>query len=187
MSISATTGRRAVPCRTLAQYLELLLGRLGEADPAAVGRIRQVVGPRRARITLDEESVDVSFAGDRFVVEPAGPVAVSGAGATTRAVVLDLLDGFREVTAAVLDGDLELAGTVEDVAAIGQAIELLIDASVRAPALQALARDFRDDPCRPPSPSPPPPRRLSPRRTPFYPDAPIPTELAVLRRRDLLP
>ena len=137
MSISATSARRAVPYRTLAQYLELLLGRLGEADPAGVARIREIVGPRRARITLDEESVDISFEGDRFVVQPPAAAIVSGSGATTRTVVLDLLDGFREVTAAILDGDLELTGTVEDVSAIGQAIDVLIEAAVHVPQVVA--------------------------------------------------
>ena len=185
MSIEALPIRHSVPCRTLAEYLQLLLARLGAGEPAAAVRIREVVGARRARITLDAESADIFFAADgSFHAEP--PVgAVAGTGTTSRAVVLALLDGYEEVTTAVLDGELELTGTVEDVAAIGQAIEILIDASTRVPPLQELARDFRDDPCRPS----PPARVGGPplRRTPFYPDPPDPRERELLRRLDLLP
>jgi hypothetical protein len=103
----------------------------------------------------------------------------------TRVSALDLLDGYTEVTTAILDGALEVAGRVEDIARIGQAIEILLDGAVRAPALQDLGRDFRDDPCRPQRPA-----RSSgsvERRAPFYPDAPRPEELALLARLDLLP
>jgi hypothetical protein len=136
--------------------------------------------------------VDVAFAADgRIVAKPAAgpagtrPGTVDGAGSTTRATVLAMLDGYLEVSAAVLDGELELIGALDDVARIGQAIEILLDGAVRAPALQALARDFRDDPCRPAIPV----RAGGParRRTTFYPDAPPPDELALFARLDLLP
>jgi len=185
MSIDALPTRRVVPCRTLAEYLQLLLARLAAGEPAAAARIREVVGARRARITLDAESADVFFADDgTFHVEPPAG-AVAGTGTTFRGVVLDLLDGYEEVTTAVLDGELELTGTVEDVAAIGQAIEIVIDSATRVPPLQELARDFRDDPCRPSSPA----RLGGPplRRTPFYPDPPDARERELLRRLDLLP
>lgn len=188
MSISALPGSRAAPCRTLAEYVTLLVARLAEAEPEGAARIRAIVGGRSARFTLGAESVQVAFEPDgslRVAPDGGSGGAVDGAGATSRATTLQLLDGYREVTAAVLDGELELMGSVDDVAAMGQAIEVLLDASTRIPALQELARDFRDDPCRPATA----PRRAGPipRRTPYYPDPPDAAERALLRRLDLLP
>jgi hypothetical protein len=177
----------ATPCRTLAEYVRELVARLGAADAAALERLRRVVGTRRARITLDDETVVVSL-GRRGVIvralrRAAGGRVVDGVGRTDRATTLDVLGGYCEVTEAVLSGHLELSGTVDAVARMGQAIELLLDVATRAPALQALARDFVDDPCRAPAPA---------RRPP--PDAPAPfvgppsaAERALLARHDLLP
>jgi hypothetical protein len=98
---------------------------------------------------------------------------------------LDLLDGYLEVTAAVLDGALEVVGDIPAIVAIGQALEILLDGAARIPSLQLLARDFRDDPCRPAPPSHP----AGPigRRTPFYPDPPTVEERRLLAKLDLLP
>ena len=145
------------PCRTLAEYVGELVRRLGDADPAALERMRAVVDGRRARIVLDDEAVDVAFAGAELRVEPAGEGAVDGTGVTDRATTLELLDGYLEVTDAILDGRLDVTGGVDDVERMFGAIEILLDVAARAPALQDLAADYRADPCRAPRRSPPPP------------------------------
>jgi hypothetical protein len=157
--------------------------RLGQADPAALDRMRRTVGHRRARIRLDDEAVDVWFDpdGGLRVGEPAGEV--EGEGATDRGTVLDLLDGYVEVTDAILDGRLRVFGAVDEIARMFAAIEILLDGSARAPALQRLARDFRDDPARRP---PGPPVRRS-RARPWHPTGPDADELALLARLDVLP
>lgn len=171
------------PCRTLGDYVAELALRLGQADPAALERMRAAVGSRRARIRLDEEAVDAEFGagGGLLVTDPAGEV--DGEGAADRATVLDLLDGHVEVEDAILDGRLHVTGAVDDVARIFAAIEILLDGSARAPALQRLARDFRADPCRPP----PEPAVGRSRPAPWHPTGPDPDELALLARLDLLP
>jgi hypothetical protein len=157
--------------------------RLGEADPAAVERMRRTVGARRARLRLDDEAVDVWFEPDGLRVEPPGDEPVDGEGETDRATVLDLLDGHLEVTDAILDGRLRVSGAVDEIARMFAAIEILLDGSARAPALQRLARDFRDDPSREP---PPAPHRRS-RRGPWHPQGPDDAELELLARLGLLP
>src|SRR5687768_15678353 len=143
--------------RTLGEYVAELVRRMGEADPAALERMRRTVGGRRARFRLDDEAVDVWFEPDGLrVEEPAGDV--DGEGQTDRGTVLDLLDGYLEVTDAILDGRLRVFGAVDEIARMFAAIEILLDCSARAPALQRLARDFRDDPARQP---PEAPRRRS--------------------------
>ena len=148
-------------------------------------RIRRVVGKRRARITLDEESVEVFFHRGRLRVEDAGGDVVDGTGRTSRETTLDLMGGYVEVTSAILDGGLELTGTADAVVRMATVLELLIDGATRVPALQQLARDFRNDPSRPrPSARTAGPLR---RTTRFYPDRPGEQERRVLARCDLLP
>jgi hypothetical protein len=165
------------PCRTLAEYVTELIGRLGAADPAALERMRAVIDGRRARIVLDDEAVDVGFADGALRVEPAGAGAVDGTGVTDRATTLELLDGYLEVTDAILDGRLDVTGGVDDVERMFGAVEILLDVAARTPALQDLAADYRADPCREPRRAPPPP-----------PPAPAgETERTVLDRLGLLP
>jgi hypothetical protein len=176
---------RVIPCRSLGEYINRLIDGLEASDPEAAARIRLIVGDRRARIRLDEEAVDVRYEGGRLRAVAARGGAVDGEGRTTRAATLDLLDGYLEVGDAVLDGRLELIGTADDVSRMLHAVEVLLDGAARDPALQGLARDFRDDPCL----SPPVARTGGPvaRRTRFYPDRASPAEISLLARLDLLP
>lgn len=174
----------AVPCRSLGEYVAELLARLEAGEPAALARMREVVGARRARIALDAEVVEVAFTSAGWTVEPPRPGGrVDGDGGSDRAATLALLDGWLEVTDALLDGAIEARGSLEDVSRMFQAIEILLDASTRVPALQELAGDYRRDPCR----AAPTHRRERPRRTPYPPDPIGEDESAVLRRLGLLP
>jgi hypothetical protein len=165
------------PCRTLAEYVGELIRRLGVADPAALERMRVVVDGRRARIRLDDEAVDVTFADGELLVAEAGSAAPDGDGVTDRATTLELLDGYLEVTDAILDGRLDVSGTVDDVERMFLAVEILLDAAARAPALQDLAADYRADPCREPRRAPPAPAAT----------ASAESERALLGRLGLLP
>ncbi|HVL97826.1 MAG TPA: hypothetical protein VM324_00845 [Egibacteraceae bacterium] len=171
------------PHRTLGEYVGELVRRLGDADAAALARLRAVVGSRQARITLDDETVDVAFTAAGLVAAPAAAGAQpDGHGATDRATVLHLLDGYLEVTEAVLTGRLRVQASDEAAVRMLQAIEILLDASARSPALQDLARDFRSDPGRagrPTAPAPRPPTR--------YPGGRAEAEDRLLERLDLLP
>jgi hypothetical protein len=174
--------RRHPPCRSLGEYVEELVARLGSGDPAALARLRRAVGRRRARIRLDDETIEVAFANGRLAVEPPGGL-VDGEGETDRQTVLDLLDGWLEITDAILDGRLRVVGTLEAVSRMFLAIEILLDGSARLPALQELARDFRADPCRP---APGGPRSAS-RHARWYPPGVGGAEQSLLERLDLLP
>ncbi|MGH7528039.1 MAG: hypothetical protein ACREMX_15200 [Gemmatimonadales bacterium] len=177
---------RPAGCRTLAEYISELINRLGEGEPALLRRLRDVVGDRRARITLDDETVVVRFEAGRLVVLADAPeVPVAGDGACDRTTTLRLLDGYREVTEAVLEGDLRASGDIESLTRIFQAIEILLDGAARNPELQALARDYRADPCRPP-PQPALPGAGS-ARVVIDPDCLPRYERALLERLDLLP
>jgi hypothetical protein len=158
--------------------------RLGAGEPAALARLREVVAGRRARITLDDETVDVWFERGRLITRPSEEeVEVTGGGATDRLTTLDLLNGYLEVTDAILDGRLLATGEIENLARIMQAIEILLDGSTRIPALQQLARDYRVDPCRAAAAS----RVGGERRRRAALDAPADDERELLGRLGLLP
>ena len=147
--------------------VEQLLARLEEGEPARIARITQICRWPPGSIVLDEESGDVDVDAGRITVTSAGAVPVEGLGRLTRVATLDLLDGYLEVTAAVLDGALEVVGDIPAIVAIGQALEILLDGAARIPSLQLLARDFRDDPCSRPAPPSHPAGPIG-RRTPFF-------------------
>src|SRR5262245_10938153 len=185
LSISTIGSSRTVVPRSLREYVELLFSRLETSNPDAALRIRDVTGTRRARIAVDAESVEVRFDRGRLRVTNSADDPVDGAGRTTRQATLDLMDGYLEVTSAVLDGLLELTGSTDAIVRMGVVLEILIDGATRAPALQQLARDFRDDP-QYPSPA----KRLAgpvERDTRFYSDPSSDRERRLLARLDLLP
>jgi hypothetical protein len=133
--------------------------------------MREVVGRARARVVLDDEAVEVAWGPRGLTVDPVdggedvddlARAGLDGVGATDRATTLALLAGRLEVHEAVLSGRLRVRGSIGDVARIVHAIELLLDASARNPALQDLARDYREDPCREPPPRPRPPPSAPP-------------------------
>jgi hypothetical protein len=171
---------------TLGEYIRALITTLRDTHPSALTRMRGVVGDREARIVLDEEAVDVVFENGRLRVRPASADADveglhAGLGITDSATVLDLLDGYLEVADSILDGRLRVFGKPEDVLRMFLAIEILLDSSSRAPALQALALRFQTE-RRGRRPSPMPATHGS-----WYPFACQAHEHELLSRLDLLP
>lgn len=132
----------AEPRATLGEYIAVLVAEVAAAESDSAARLRHVVGDHRAVIRVDGETVLVRFDGDRLVVTEALEPA-DGYGSTDRATVLDLLAGRIEVTAAVLADRLQLTGPAQAIVRISQAIEILLDVSTRAPALQQLADRYR--------------------------------------------
>ena len=167
----------------LGEYIAALIDALGTANPAALARMRQVVGERRARIILDDEAVDISFGPASLHVQTvAAETEVNGVGETDSTTVLILLDGYLEVIDAILNGRLHVSGLPEDITRMFVAIEILLDASPRTPALQALAARFWRE--RRERRGLPPPNR---RRASWYPFSSNVSEYDLLARLDLLP
>jgi hypothetical protein len=168
--------------RTLGAYIAALVRTLDRADPPAGRRLRAVVGARRARIGLDDETVDVFFVGDRLAARAARASAprriVDGSGHSDRATTGELLDGWVEVSEAIIAGDIEATGTVDDVARLFHAVEILLDGATRAPAMQSLAESILSEPRT---------RRPVPVRTRLDLTTSSLAELALLRRLDLVP
>lgn len=173
------------PRRGLGEYITELVRRLAAAEPRAFRELRATVGVRRARITLDDETVTVGFDGDRLLIDDATTGAVEGEGGTDGHCVADLLDGYVEVSQAVLDDRLRVRGGAEDVTVMFAAIEIILEVSARSPALQSLRRDLAADPAR----TPRPPRFPGDvgARTHWKPGAVTDEEARLLARLDLLP
>lgn len=131
----------------LAAYVTELIDLLGADHPASRRRMLQVVGRRRARVVLDDSSVDVGFDRDgalRVTASSASNPSVDGIGMTDSDTVADILAGRLEVMDAIMNGRLEIYGNAHDVAAMLVAIEILLDAAPRAPAMQRRARDVTE-------------------------------------------
>src|ERR1700730_3903199 len=102
---------------TLGAYIAARVRTLDRADPPAGRRLRAIVGARRARIGLDDETVDVFFVADRLTArtpaprEAAARRAVDGSGYSDRTTTTELLDGWVEVSEAIIAGDIEATGT----------------------------------------------------------------------------
>ncbi|MFC7530837.1 hypothetical protein [Actinoplanes sp. GCM10030250] len=127
----------------LAWYVRELVSRLGDGDPAALARLRTIVGVRRARVGLEGETVTVRFEpGGEFVAGAGDGEQVEGTGWTRHAVVLAVLAGALDATDAVVDGMIEVRGSAEAVNAMFLAVEILIDAATRIPALRELSEQY---------------------------------------------
>jgi hypothetical protein len=181
-----STNYLLLPARPLilAEYIAALIDLLGEASPAALARLKLVVGDRRARIWLDDESVEVVFEQDGLLIlPPADDSNLSGEGATNSATVLALLNGELEVADAILSGRLRVAADAANVARMFSAIEILLDAAPRTPALQELAARFQRERLQYRQQT----QSAMARRLNWYPFSSDPEELSLLNRLDLLP
>jgi hypothetical protein len=127
----------------LAWWIDKLIAAL-EKEPTTALRIRQVVGEQRARVKLDDESVIVEFdaAGQLLVRADDASSQVGGEGRATRGEVCAILDAQSDASQAVLWGRVAVTGPTAAVAAMLHAIEILLDAAARIPALRYLADDF---------------------------------------------
>src|SRR4051812_30923302 len=90
MSNSALFVPTTVPCRSLAEYVMLLLSRLQSADERAAARIRDAVGDRSACIVLDDERINVRVEGTQVVASSTVTAGEDGRGVTSRTTTLDL-------------------------------------------------------------------------------------------------
>jgi hypothetical protein len=169
---------------TLGEYIAALIALLGETSPAALARLKLIVGDRRARISLDDESVEVVFDQNDLLVLPITENSkLSGQGATDTETVLDLLSGEVEVASAILSGRLRITAAADDIERIFSAIEILLDASPRAPVLQELAARFQKEKLQHAQRS----RAAASWRVQWYPFSLDREEMDLLARLDLLP
>jgi hypothetical protein len=182
MSIEEISPLSPLPL-TLKQYIAALISLLGAAHPIMLARMRLIVGGRRACIVLDDEAVEVAFDRDGLEVKPlAVNTELSGKGATDTATVLALLNGYLEVSDAIFSGRLRVFGEAESIIRMFMAIEILLDAAPRTPALQSLAARFANDKRSQRLPSTPDGARVS-----WYPFRAKENELKLLEDLDLLP
>jgi hypothetical protein len=175
----------SLPARplSLGEYIAALIALLGETSPAALARLKLIVGDRRARISLDDETVEVVFNQNRLLVLAIdNDSELSGQGATDSATVFDLLNGDLEVVDVVLSGRLRVVAETVDIGRIFSAIEIILDAAPRTPALQALAARFQKERLQHVQQN-----RTASRLVEWYPFSSSQEEIELLARLDLLP
>jgi hypothetical protein len=167
---------------TLGQYIAELVTCLERCDRKAYDRMCHVVGERVARIQLDDQSVYIHMQDRVLTIEAAPPDGLvnGGEGATDTATVLAILRGDLEVSEAILNGSLAVYGDIEQINRMFQAIETLLEASPRCPALQKLKEQFVEE-----SGSSTPPADIP--RASWYPFAVSSAEIELLDCNGLLP
>ena len=134
-----------MPNRSLGEYIEALIDRLGAREPEAVARIQHIVGTRTAQISLDEASVIIKMSRRNLVVrDPLDNDHADGFGRTDYRTVLALLDGHQELNDVIMNGRLEIIGESTSLLRMLISIEILLDGSSRIPELQELAQEFRE-------------------------------------------
>lgn len=159
--------------RGLVAFLAALVAGL-DADGQAAARVRRLAGSRAAVVGLDDEWASVRFGADGtlHVASADGPSVPWGR--SDRGTVVDVLRARAEVRDVVLSGRVEVVGGVEEVAAMFAIVEVLLAASARLPALQALADELV---------APAAPEQDAPT---WYPDEITSAERDLLQRLDLL-
>jgi hypothetical protein len=129
--------------KSLQAWIDGLVAALDDDPWGTADRLRDVVAGYTARISLDDDTVVVSMPSRALVWEDGTDAPVDGEGSTTAAVVIAILDGRLEVTDAVARGLVQARGSPEAVLRMFHAVELILDASARVPALRRLADEFR--------------------------------------------
>jgi hypothetical protein len=166
--------------RTLADYIREFVAMVDSHDAYAAARLRAAAGERRARISLDDETVVVWFEDGSLVLTANDPgLVVQGEGRSDSWTVADILGGRIEATDALLTGRVEATGDLDAVAAMLHIIDIVLDVAVRAPALQLLARELVGSLGRRPTEDFP--------TMAWYPRDITDAEFSVLGRLDLLP
>jgi hypothetical protein len=128
---------------SLWDWIEALVEALEDDPWGAAERLRDLVQGYTARIVLDDEAVLVTMPGRRLDrLPPSSAVPLDGSGSTTSAVVVAILERGLELTDAVERGLIQAQGSTEAVLRMFHAIELILDASSRVPALRLLADEF---------------------------------------------
>jgi hypothetical protein len=131
---------------SFAGYLAALIRLLEEGEPASMQRLRAFVGARVASLELDGEIVEARFeqrGSQALCLEPRAAHRPGVArGRSESAAVIALMRGDLELSQALLDGLIEAQGNVADVSIMAIAVDILLDASTRIPAMVELARRF---------------------------------------------
>jgi hypothetical protein len=127
---------------SLAWFIATSLEALHAECPAAYALLCAQLAPRRARLTVDGETVMLTFeAGAVRVLTRARNPAVQLV--TTRRTILDVIDARLTLQEAVLAEAILLKGRPNDLAAFHEGLIMYVRGAVRCPAFPPLLDRFR--------------------------------------------
>jgi hypothetical protein len=127
----------------LGEYVRGLIDCVERYEPESAVALRRAAGDGVHRIQLDDEVIDVRFVRGRLHVRKRR--RADGEGSTDRAVAYALLDGTLDFYDALDSGRLHLRADLDHLTRMWSAVEILLDASTRVPAMRELSRAFRGD------------------------------------------
>ena len=100
---------------------------------------------RRVGLTIDRERLSVVFSASTIQVER-GPGEADLAVCTSRATILDVLDGHLSLAMAVEEGRVTAIGPVHVLTAALDALRWYVHGAVRAPSLSVYLDHYRRSP-----------------------------------------
>jgi hypothetical protein len=136
-----------VPSRAFRDYLTVSLGTIERDAPAVYALMGRCLGERRVRMDVGGEVLSVGVEHGRVMVgtvgEAGGETAVEAR--TTRGAIVALADGRATLEEAVMDGRMELRGSVEDLEAGMEALAAYLNGAARCPDLLGLMDEFHGE------------------------------------------
>jgi len=139
-----------VPKPSFVRFLCRSLAVLDDELPRAYRAVADRLGRRSVAIRVDDEFVFVSAAGGRVHVSLVLAREPSVHLHTSRGEIRALVDGRRSLLDAMLEGRLELRGTVSDLIAFDGALMAYLHGAVRCPHFIELRDEyFKETPGRP--------------------------------------
>lgn len=115
---------------------------LEEDVPAFARGLAERLGQRRVAITVDDEALTVGVTDGRAAVGPPTS-AVHVRLTTSRRAILRLANGERLLHDAILAGDVDLVGELDDLLAFDAALMMYLHGAVRSRRFPTLLHAFR--------------------------------------------
>ena len=127
---------------SVAAFIETSLEALQREFPSAYYRMCACITGRSVSLTIDQEPVTIVFEGGAVrLVAPLKEVNVSLS--TSRQTILDVIDAKLTLQEAVDREAILLQGTVEDLAAFDDGLQMYVRGAVRCPSFPGLLDRFR--------------------------------------------
>jgi hypothetical protein len=132
---------------TVASLLRRSLEHLAAEVPEGYRWLVEELGPLHVEVAVDDEHFAVRGGGGVHVVD-ASTECPHARVTTSRAAILDLLDGVITLDEAVAAGQLDAIGPLDALLQAHDALIAYVHAAVRAPSVPGLRAKLTDEGCR---------------------------------------
>jgi hypothetical protein len=126
------------------QFLRRSINLLAKEVPVAHDRIARILGDRIIQIEVDQERVAILC--DRGTIRVvSGAIKAAAQAQASRQVLVDLLEGVTTLDEAILSDRVLLRGSLDDLAALYEALMAYFRGGVDSPLFPGLLGEYLDD------------------------------------------